>query len=727
MKKNTLILPVLLIALSACDNPYVPPTPDPETFEVTFCNYDESVLYVDVVKKGEDALYEGETPTRPDDSEYTYTFSGWDKELSNVQEDFTTLATYTRSAIGGGGDVPPPTPPEPSELSVQEGTILHAWNWSMDTIKNNLDAIKEAGFTTIQTSPMQPQKDYSPNEHYSSWWKLYQPLGLSVATKNHSLGTKDDLKELCDAAEEKGLKIIVDVVTNHLGGGGSESFNPDVRQYEPVIYDNNLLHRGVGYVNDNNVRQVTKGYMGDYPDLMTEDKRVQERTLSLLKEYIDVGVSGFRFDATKHIETPDDGSEASDFWPTILNGATNYALSLGKDEPYYYGEILNTPGSGRSWESYTKMMSITDNGNGAGIMYAAINRNANEVANNLYYRAGNDASKLVLWAESHDTFANEGGISEKVDQDSINLAYAIQASRADATSLYFVRPTNNMILGQYSSDSWKTDIVKYANIYHNTFVGVDEYLYHDSNAYVNVRDDGLTSGAMIVALGDKNVSNFDTEGHLDDGSYTDPISGNVFTVSGGKISGNVSSIGVAILMNYEPSTNLSLSYDAPSYFIDSTSVTLNVMNATASSYQINGGSWTNFNDVTTFNLNTSLPYGRNVINVRYSNDEETKEEEIIIYRLENRSNTIQIYGSLELSEANVYAWIWADGHEGEWVKTTYQNGVLTFSINSDMTHMLLARFNSGVNNPSWGQEIKQTNDYALNDNLIVNYDDLSWK
>ena len=68
MKKITLILPVLLIALSACDNPYVPPTPDPETFEVTFCNYDESVLYVDVVEKGEDALYEGETPTRPDDS-----------------------------------------------------------------------------------------------------------------------------------------------------------------------------------------------------------------------------------------------------------------------------------------------------------------------------------------------------------------------------------------------------------------------------------------------------------------------------------------------------------------------------------------------------------------------------------------------------------------------------------------------------------------------------------
>ena len=119
MKKITLILPILLIALSACNNPNVPPTPNPETFEVTFCNYDESVLYVDVEEKGEDALYEGETPTRPDDSEYTDTCSCWDKDLTNDQEDVTALATYTRSAIGGGGGDVPPNPPEPSELSVQ--------------------------------------------------------------------------------------------------------------------------------------------------------------------------------------------------------------------------------------------------------------------------------------------------------------------------------------------------------------------------------------------------------------------------------------------------------------------------------------------------------------------------------------------------------------------------------------------------------------------------------
>ena len=44
--------------------------------------------------------------------------------------------------------------------SITNGNIFHAWNWHMSVIENNLDNIKNAGYTTIQTSPMQPQKDY---------------------------------------------------------------------------------------------------------------------------------------------------------------------------------------------------------------------------------------------------------------------------------------------------------------------------------------------------------------------------------------------------------------------------------------------------------------------------------------------------------------------------------------------------------------------------------------
>lgn len=253
--------------------------------------------------------------------------------------------------------------------NVQDGVILHAWNWSMNEIKKALPEIAASGYSTVQTSPMQPQKDYSGNANWKSdWWKLYQPLGFSIATKNHVLGTKDELNDLCLEAEKYGIKIIVDVVSNHLAGGSAESFHPNVRDYEPEIYNQNLLHKGIGYVNDNDVRQLVQGHLGDYPDLKTESSVVSNSVLDLLKEYVDVGVDGFRFDATKHIETSHDGIYASNFWNTILDGSNEYAKSLGHDGLYFYGEILNTPGNGRNMSWYTDMMSVTDNNYGNGVL-----------------------------------------------------------------------------------------------------------------------------------------------------------------------------------------------------------------------------------------------------------------------------------------------------------------------------------------------------------------------
>ena len=38
--------------------------------------------------------------------------------------------------------------------SIKDGVILHAWCWSFDTIRENLPKIAEAGYTSVQTSPI---------------------------------------------------------------------------------------------------------------------------------------------------------------------------------------------------------------------------------------------------------------------------------------------------------------------------------------------------------------------------------------------------------------------------------------------------------------------------------------------------------------------------------------------------------------------------------------------
>ena len=71
----------------------VPPTPT--GFTVTWKNYDGSVIKVDTnVPIGTTPSYRGETPTRPDDDQYTYTFEGWSPAIVAVNANATYTATF---------------------------------------------------------------------------------------------------------------------------------------------------------------------------------------------------------------------------------------------------------------------------------------------------------------------------------------------------------------------------------------------------------------------------------------------------------------------------------------------------------------------------------------------------------------------------------------------------------------------------------------------------------
>lgn len=68
-------------------------------YTVKFYNYDNQLLYTDVVYYQGTATYYGETPTREATSAYYYTFKGWDKELTNVTKSFSTKALYDAHGV----------------------------------------------------------------------------------------------------------------------------------------------------------------------------------------------------------------------------------------------------------------------------------------------------------------------------------------------------------------------------------------------------------------------------------------------------------------------------------------------------------------------------------------------------------------------------------------------------------------------------------------------------
>ncbi len=74
------------------------------SFDVVFKNYDETVLQSGQVKEDETPVYTGETPVKPQDNYFTYTFSGWsngtdtygaEETLPAVKEDVTYTAVFT--------------------------------------------------------------------------------------------------------------------------------------------------------------------------------------------------------------------------------------------------------------------------------------------------------------------------------------------------------------------------------------------------------------------------------------------------------------------------------------------------------------------------------------------------------------------------------------------------------------------------------------------------------
>ena len=72
-------------------------------YHITYKNYDGTILEEKDVLEGSEAIYTGETPTREDDEEYTYEFTGWDKEddLKVVSADITVTAQFKATGIWG--------------------------------------------------------------------------------------------------------------------------------------------------------------------------------------------------------------------------------------------------------------------------------------------------------------------------------------------------------------------------------------------------------------------------------------------------------------------------------------------------------------------------------------------------------------------------------------------------------------------------------------------------
>lgn len=484
-----------------------------------------------------------------------------------------------QSALAGNGYGLPKT--------IQEGVILHCFDWKYTDITANLPNIAAAGFTAVQTSPAQTNYD-GP----TSWNTLYRPRDTEIGP--NTLGTKADLATLCAEAHKLGIKVIVDVVANHTDG---------ILDWVADFWKNtDLYHTHGGNINWGDRWQVTHGEIG-MKDLKTEDPRVQQKFKAYIQALKAIGVDGCRFDAAKHIGLP---SEGDGFWPAIID-----------KEMFNYGEILENTGGDDSklLPEYMQYMSVTDSRYGTdNVLGAAKNGQATK------YGGGNysftySTDKLIYWGESHDTYCNKKGHSVGVSQEVVDRAYAVAASHNNIPALYFSRPVGTDGLGAQAgamgSTHYTSKSVAEVNKFHNAMAGKGDYYTAAGSVASISRKDG---GAIVVNFqGAGSVSVANGGGYATPGTYTDRVSGNTFTITATTISGTTDASGIAVL--YEeanPSPTVVLSQKGGPFKAESLDLTATLRHATAGWYQVGTAEKVNFTGNATFTIGAGVDYGKTI-------------------------------------------------------------------------------------------------------------------
>lgn len=487
--------------------------------------------------------------------------------------------------------------------NIQDGVILHCFDWTLADIQEEIPNIAKAGFTAVQTSPVHERAGKG-----SVWYDVYRPYDFKIG---NGLGTEADLKALCAKAHEYGVKVIVDVVANHT----------DYGNVADRLMDQGLYHKPFDVSNWNDRDQVTHGKIGMW-DLDTNNPTVQ----AIIKQYIQdlkaCGVDGIRWDAIKHIGLP---SEGDSFMQNVVD-----------QEMYNYGEILDgTGGDDKTlFPEYQTYMSITDNGYGNGFADSFAGGSINGSVGNFNQRNAK-TEKLVYWGESHDTYANDGGQSKNKSQNVIDRAYAVVAGNNGATALYFSRPfqkaKNDIKFGDKGSVHFKDAEVAQVNYMHNACAGEPNYYVKGDGVCAQVRK----SGAIIV-LGsgsdrDVTVANGAGDGKwLKSGTYKDMVGGGVFTVNASTISGHVGGSGIAVIYNAGsivlPPEVVFNPADGTAFSDESLTVTATPLNAISAWIQVNDGAKQDFTAAKQFTVGADVAYGKNVTITWGATDKDGKTE-----------------------------------------------------------------------------------------------------
>ena len=288
-----------------------------------------------------------------------------------------------------------------NDYKVRPGYLARFQGGDWQGLIDHLDYIKELGVTTLWISPVVKNVETDADvDSYHGYW------AQDLTQTNPHFGDLAQLRKLTAAAHDKQLKVVLDIVTNHMGqvfyydmnlngnpdiyiGGsgplqGAGSASPVVRitEYDPdwdprgVQAFTSLGNAGrapviffqdpsINRVPPNGILGTARAYhgfgrilnyddekqrlLGDFPgglkDVATELPEVRAELIDRYTRWAEVAdLDGFRIDTVKHVEY--------DFWTEFAGKVRARLKPQGKSKFLMFGEAFD--GNDKLLGSYTQ-------------------------------------------------------------------------------------------------------------------------------------------------------------------------------------------------------------------------------------------------------------------------------------------------------------------------------------------------------------------------------------
>lgn len=312
------------------------------------------------------------------------------------------------------------------ETSEEDFRYMKGGDWQ--GVIDKLSYIKNMGYTAIWISPVaEPQMT---NRDNNGTGKNTAYHGYNVKDPNSAnpyFGTKEKLKELVDSAHALGIKVVIDIVPNHVGDYmlGTQAYY-DIPSLQPAPpFNNPSWYHHNGDIDwsqvDGVYTQAAQDYIENHDlagldDIDFDVPAAKQAMFDSIKGWFDyTGADGARVDAAKLIKPTDVGAledyiGVNTFGENFDGNAEFVSRWIGTnkewgmlDFPLFFS-ILNSFAYGQSFDAHIK----------------------NTLALDSYYNG--NANHMVTFIDNHDRnrFLTEAGGSVQKLQNALTFIFTVR-------------------------------------------------------------------------------------------------------------------------------------------------------------------------------------------------------------------------------------------------------------------------------------------------------------